>query len=223
MFGRVGRTAIALVLKTSGSNPLGVRIPHPPLMKKRCEWPGGDELMIQYHDTEWGIPQHNDKVLFEYLLLDSFQAGLSWAMILKKRENFRKAFDNFDAKKIAAYDAKNISQLMKDKGIVRNQLKILSAIDNAKAFLDAQKEFGSFDKYIWQFVRGLPGQGKPKKNKWKSISQIPAINPEAETMSKDLKKRGFRFVGPTICYAFMQGAGMVNDHVVSCFRYNEVS
>jgi len=186
-------------------------------MKKRCDWPGGNELMMQYHDTEWGVPQHNDTILFEYLLLDSFQAGLSWSTILNKRENFRKAFDNFNATKIAKYDAKKISQLMKNAGIIRNQLKILSAIDNAKAFLEIQKKFGSFDKYIWQFV-----DGEPTKNKWKAMKQIPSKTLKAENMSKDLKSRGFRFVGPTICYAFMQGAGMVNDHAISCFRYNEV-
>ena len=174
--------------------------------------------MIQYHDTEWGVPQHNDTILFEYLLLDSFQAGLSWSTILNKRENFRKAFDNFNAAKIAKYNAKNISQLMRNAGIIRNQLKVLSAIDNAKAFLEVQKEFGSFDKYIWEFV-----DGESIKNRWKTMKQIPDKTLEAENMSKDLKKRGFRFVGPTICYAFMQGAGMVNDHAVSCFRYNEVS
>jgi len=187
-------------------------------MKKRCDWPGADELMIQYHDKEWGVPQHNDAILFEYLVLDSFQAGLSWSTILNKRENFRKAFDDFDAIKIAKYNAKKISQLMQDAGIIRNQLKILSTIDNAKAFLAIQKEFGSFDKYIWQFVGG-----KPKKNRWKSMAHIPAKTLEAENMSKDLKSRDFRFVGPTICYAFMQGAGLINDHAVFCFRYNEVS
>ena len=187
-------------------------------MKTACDWPGGNELMMQYHDTEWGVPQHNDTILFEYLLLDSFQAGLSWSTILNKRENFRKAFDNFNATKIAKYNAKKISQLMKNAGIIRNQLKILSAIDNAKAFLEIQKKFGSFDKYIWQFVAR-----KPKKNTWKTMEQIPAKTSEAESMSKDLKERGFRFVGPTICYAFMQGAGMVNDHAAYCFRYNEVS
>jgi len=179
-------------------------------MKKRCDWPLGNDLMIQYHDTEWGVPLHNDKKLFEFLLLDTFQAGLSWSTILNKRENFRRAFDDFQAKKIARYKAKKISELMKNAGIIRNQLKILSAIDNAKAFLEVQKEFGSFDKYIWQFVGGptslkLRGASKPKKNKWKSMSQIPAKTPEAEAMSTDLKQRGFRFVGPTICYAFMQG------------------
>jgi len=186
--------------------------------EKRCDWPLGNDLMIQYHDTEWGVPVHDDRKLFEFLLLDSFQAGLSWQTILNKRENFRKAFDDFQVKNIARYKAKKISELMKNAGIIRNQLKILSAIDNAKAFLEIQKEFGSFDKYIWQFVGG-----KPKKNTWKSMDDCPAKTPEAEAMSKDLKTRGFRFVGPTICYAFMQGAGMVNDHVVHCFRHKEVS
>ena len=187
-------------------------------MKKRCDWPLGNDLMIQYHDTEWGVPLHNDKKLFEFLVLDTFQAGLSWSTILNKRENFRRAFDDFQVKKVARYKAKKTSELMKNAGIIRNQLKILSTIDNAKAFLKIQKEFGSFDKYIWQFVGG-----KPKKNRWKSMDDCPAKTPEAEAMSTDLKQRGFRFVGSTICYAFMQGAGMVNDHAVHCFRYNEVS
>ncbi|MCH7605017.1 DNA-3-methyladenine glycosylase I [Patescibacteria group bacterium] len=187
-------------------------------MKKRCDWPLDNDLMIHYHDTEWGVPLHDDKKLFESFLLDTFQAGLSWSTILNKRKNFRRAFDNFQAKKIARYKAKKISELMKNAGIIRNQLKILSTIDNAKAFLEVQKEFGSFDKYIWKFVGG-----KPRKNKWKSMGDCPAKTQDSETMSKDLKQWGFRFVGPTICYAFMQGTGMVNDHAVHCFRYNEVS
>ncbi|MCH7529693.1 DNA-3-methyladenine glycosylase I [Patescibacteria group bacterium] len=194
-------------------------------MKKRCEWPlvgggqtGGSDLMLKYHDTEWGVPQHNDKILFEFLLLDSFQAGLSWSTILNKRQNFKKAFDNFSVKKIAKYDKKKLAQLMGDAGIIRNRLKIEGAVKNAKAFLQIQKEFESFNKYVWQFVGG-----KPKKNKWKTMRQIPAISKEAETLNKNLKARGFTFVGPTIIYAFMQGAGLVNDHTIYCFRYNQVS
>lgn len=187
-------------------------------MKKRCEWPGSSDLMQKYHDTEWGVPLYDDRKLFEFLLLDSFQAGLSWSTILNKRENFRKAFDNFNAKKIATYDKRKMAQLMKDAGIIRNRLKIISATQNAKGYLEIQKEFGSFSKYLWKFVGN-----KPIKNKRKSLKQIPALTKEAEMMSKDLKKRGFNFVGPTIIYAFMQGAGLVNDHVTYCFRYNQVS
>lgn len=187
-------------------------------MKKRCEWPGSSDLMLKYHDTEWGMPQHSDKILFEYLLLDSFQAGLNWSTILNKRKNFKKAFDNFNVKKIAKYDKKKLTLLMKDAGIIRNRLKIEGAVKNAQAFLHIQKEFGSFDKYVWQFVGGTP-----KKNKRKTMKQIPALTTEAEALSIDLKSRGFTFVGPTIIYAFMQGAGLVNDHVIYCFRYNQVT
>lgn len=186
-------------------------------MKHRCAWSGTDPLYNLYHDTEWGVPVHNDRKLFEMLNLEGAQAGLSWITILRKRENYRKAFDNFDAKKIVKYNVKKISSLMKNEGIVRNQLKINSVVSNAKAFLEVQKEFGSFDNYIWQFVGG-----KPIINKRKSIKEIPAKTIEAEAMSKDLKKRGFRFVGPTICYAFMQACGMVNDHEVKCFCYKQV-
>ena len=191
-------------------------------MKKRCEWPIGsksenNKLMLEYHDTEWGTPCHDDKILFEFLLLDSFQAGLSWPTILNKPQNFKKAFANFNVNKVAKYDKKKLSQLMKDAGIIRNKLKIEGSLKNAKAFIQIQKEFGSFDKYVWQFVAG-----KPKKNKWKSLSQIPAITKEAEALSKDLKSRGFTFVGPTIIYAFMQGAGLVNDHTTECFRYRQL-
>ncbi|MDP1676993.1 MAG: DNA-3-methyladenine glycosylase I [Bacteroidota bacterium] len=182
--------------------------------KHRCAWSGTDPLYNLYHDTEWGIPVHDDKKLFEMLNLEGAQAGLSWITILRKRENYRKAFDNFDPKKIVKYNAKKILSLMKNEGIVRNRLKIHSVVSNAKAFLDVQKEFGSFDSYIWQFVGG-----KPIVNKRKSIKDIPPKTIEAEAMSKDLKKRGFRFVGPTICYAFMQACGLVNDHEVKCFRY----
>lgn len=186
--------------------------------KKRCEWCLGDELMTAYHDTEWGTPLHDDKKLFEFVALDSFQAGLSWQIILHKRENFRKAFDNFRPDKIAKYNKKKITELLSDSGIVRNRLKILATIENAKGFGAIKKEFGSFDNYLWQFVGGYP-----KKNKFRRLEDIPDKTPEAEAMSKDLRKRGFRFAGPTVCYAFMQGAGLVNDHLTYCFRYNEVS
>jgi DNA-3-methyladenine glycosylase I len=170
--------------------------------------------MIEYHDKEWGVPVHDDQVLFEFLILEGAQAGLSWETILNKRENYRRAFDRFDAAKIASYDGKKVRSLMADAGIVRNKLKIASTVSNAKAFLDVQKQFGSFDRYIWQFVGG-----KPKINRWKSSQRLPAQTPESDAMSKDLKKRGFRFVGSTICYAFMQAVGMVNDHSRDCFRH----
>ncbi len=185
-------------------------------MKRRCEWCGDDPLYVAYHDDEWGVPVHDDRKLFEMLILEGAQAGLSWSTILKKRENYRKAFDHFDAKKIAKYDKAKVAKLLTDPGIVRNRLKIAATIQNARAFLELQKEFGSFDRYIWQFV-----DGKPKKNKWKSLKEIPPKTAESDAMSKDLKKRGFSFVGSTICYAFMQAVGMVNDHVVTCFRYRE--
>lgn len=180
----------------------------------RCGWASG-ELMIRYHDEEWGVPLHDDRVLFEFLILEGAQAGLSWSTILNKRENYRRAFDGFDAKRIAGYDHKKIRALLQDPGIVRNRLKIHAAVENAKVFLRVQEEFGSFDKYIWQFVGG-----KPRVNRWKSLTQLPARTPESDAMSKDLKRRGFRFVGSTICYAFMQGVGMVNDHAVDCFRFS---
>jgi DNA-3-methyladenine glycosylase I len=179
---------------------------------KRCSWANGD-LYIAYHDNEWGVPVHDDRHLFEMLTLEGAQAGLSWITILKKRDNYRRAFDNFDARKIARYDARKIKQLLSDPGIVRNKLKVNAAIQNAKAFLAVQKEFGSFDKYTWQFVGG-----KQIQNSWKR-GQIPASTKESDAMSKDLLKRGFKFVGSTICYAFMQAVGMVNDHTVDCFRY----
>ena len=182
-----------------------------------CNWPGSDELMIKYHDEEWGIPNHDDRKWFEYITLDAFQAGLSWAIVLKKRENFRKVFDNFDPVTISKYNQNKIDELIQDAGIIRNKLKINATISNAKAFLDVQKEFGTFDKYIWRFVNG-----KPIVNKWKTISELPASTSESYILSKDLKERGFKFVGTTICYAFMQSAGMVNDHIVTCFRYKEV-
>ena len=186
-------------------------------MRNRCSWPTGDPLMILYHDKEWGVPIRRDRKLFEFLLLDAFQAGLSWRTILHKRANFETAFDNFDYKKIANYEKVKIKKLMGDEGIIRNKLKIESIISNANVFLEIQKGFGSFSKYIWQFT-----DGKTKRNKWKRLSQIPATTKESDAMSKDLKNRGFRFVGSTICYAFMQAAGMVNDHQVSCFRYREL-
>lgn len=186
-------------------------------MKVRCAWARGDPLYIDYHDTEWGVPQHDDRKLFEFLVLEGAQAGLSWLTILRKRENYREAFNNFDAGKVAAYDTKKLAELLSDKGIVRNRLKIEAAIQNARAFLALQKEFGSFDAYIWQFVGG-----KPRKNVWKTTGEIPPKTAESNAMSKDLIKRGFKFVGATICYAFMQATGMVNDHTVDCFRYHEV-
>ena len=187
-------------------------------MKIRCEWSNSDPLYQEYHDTEWGVPSHDDHHLFEMLILEGAQAGLSWITVLRKRENYRKAFDHFDAHKIAKYDAAKVRKLLANDGIIRNRLKINAAIENAKAFLAVQKEFGTFDAYIWQFVGG-----KPKTNAFKSLKEIPPKTPESEAMSKDLLKRGFRFVGPTICYAFMQAVGMVNDHVVDCFRYRELS
>ena len=181
-------------------------------MVKRCSWGINDPLMKEYHDTEWGIPVHDDRLLFEFLVLESAQAGLSWITVLKKRDNYRQAFDNFDPLKIANYDEKKIDELMNNEGIIRNRRKILASISNAKAVLKIQKEFGSFDKYIWQFVGG-----KPIQNNWKTIEDIPAFTTESQAMSKDLKKRGFKFVGPKICYAFMQAVGLVNDHIEGCF------
>ncbi|MFO1488271.1 MAG: DNA-3-methyladenine glycosylase I [Verrucomicrobiota bacterium] len=183
---------------------------------QRCAWPT-KELDIVYHDTEWGVPVHDDRVLFEFLILEGAQAGLSWSTILKKRENYRRAFDHFDAKKIARYDARKVESLLADPGIVRNRLKVQSTILNAKAFLTVQAEFGSFDKHLWSFVGGKPLQ--PRR---KSLKEIPPRTPESDAMSKDLLKRGFKFVGSTICYAFMQAVGMVNDHPVDCFRHAEV-
>ena len=183
-------------------------------MKNRCDWPGDNKLMIEYHDTEWGVPLHDDRKLFEFLLLDNAQAGLSWQTILNKRENYRKAFDNFDPAKIARYNERKITSLLNNPGIVRNRLKVRSAVTNAQAFLEVQTEFGSFDNYIWQFVDGAAIRNRPKK-----LEDIGATSPESDAMSKDLKKRGFKFVGSTICYAFMQSAGMVNDHLIHCFRY----
>ncbi len=183
----------------------------------RCAWASG-ELSIRYHDEEWGVPVHDDRKLFEFLILEGAQAGLSWSTILNKRENYRKAFDRFDPARVARYDRKKIQQLLRDPGIVRNRLKIASAVENAKAFLRVQEEFGSFDRYIWQFVGG-----KPMVNQRKSMGEVPARTTESDAMSKDLKRRGFKFVGSTICYAFMQAVGMVNDHVVECFRYKALA
>jgi len=181
----------------------------------RCSW-ARNGLSISYHDREWGVPLHDDRALFEFLILEGAQAGLSWDTILKKRDNYRAAFDGFDPHKIARYNRRKVLALMRDEGIVRNRLKILSAVKNAKAFLAVQKEFGSFDRYVWQFVGG-----KPLVNSWKS-KNLPSRTAESNAMSKDLKKRGFNFVGSTICYAFMQATGMVNDHWVECFRYRQV-
>ncbi|MFZ4621163.1 MAG: DNA-3-methyladenine glycosylase I [Bacteroidota bacterium] len=186
-------------------------------MKHRCPWCGTDPLYTLYHDTEWGVPVHDERKLFEMLNLEGAQAGLSWITILRKRENYRKAFDRFDPKKIIKYDAKKVKELLANEGIVRNRLKVAAVITNAEAFLKIQKEFGSFDAYIWQFVGG-----KPIVNKRGSIREILPTTPESDAMSKDLKKRGFKFTGSTICYAFMQACGMVNDHEVKCFRYKEV-
>ncbi len=184
-------------------------------MKQRCPWPSEDKLMIDYHDKEWGVPLHNDRKLFEFLILEGFQAGLSWRTILHKRKNFRKAFDNFDFNKVAKYDKRKINSLMKDAGIIRNKLKIESAVKNAKAFIEVRKEFGTFDKYIWSFV-----DGRPIKNKFKSLKELPAKTELSDQISKDLLRRGFKFVGSTIVYAHMQATGMVNDHLTTCFRYN---
>ena len=184
----------------------------------RCSWAGENPLYVKYHDEEWGKPVYDDETLFEFLILETFQAGLSWITILKKRENFRKAFDNFDYKKIANYSEEKYEELLLDKGIIRNKLKIKSAISNAKAFMEIQKEFGSFSKYIWAFV----GE-KPIVNSFKEMKDIPANTEISDKISKDLKKRAFKFVGSTVIYAHMQATGMVNDHLVSCFRYNEVN
>lgn len=184
---------------------------------KRCEWSEGSDLMTKYHDKEWGVPVHNDRLLFEFLILEGFQAGLSWQTILNKRQNFKKAFDNFDYKKIAKYKQPKINKLMQDAGIIRNRLKIAGAVKNAKAFMQVQKEFGSFDKYIWGFTGN-----KSIVNKHKSWKGIPATTKISDELSKDLKSRGFTFVGPTIMYAHMQATGMVNDHIVNCFRYRKV-
>lgn len=185
--------------------------------KRRCSWAGNNNsLMIDYHDKEWGVPVHDDRTLFEFLILEGAQAGLTWQTVLNKRENYRRAFDDFHADKIACYRKEDVNRLLTDSGIIRNRLKIASTIQNAKAFLKIQKEFGTFDVYIWQFV-----DGRPINHKIKTIEGIPTNTKESDTMSKDLIKRGFKFVGSTICYAFMQAIGMVNDHEIKCFRYKE--
>ena len=184
---------------------------------RRCGWVNNDPLIIEYHDKEWGVSIHDDRVLFEFLILEGTQAGLSWTTILRKRENYRRAFDNFVPAEVASYDMKKVKELLADLSIVRNRRKITAAIDNAKAFLKIQKEFGSFDSYIWKFVGG-----RPIRNRWKELAEVPVVTPESKQMSLCLKERGFKFVGPTICYAFMQAVGMVNDHTVDCFRYSEI-
>lgn len=186
-------------------------------MLNRCSWAGSNPLYVAYHDQEWGVPVHDDHLLFEFLILEGMQAGLSWAIILKKRDNFRRAFDGFDPQRVAQYGDEKVAALLADPGIVRNRLKISAAIRNARSFLEIQSECGSFDAYIWQFVGG-----KPKVNAWRNLTEIPASTPESDAMSKDLARRGFKFVGSTICYAFMQAVGMVNDHTVDCYRYNEI-
>ena len=184
---------------------------------KRCEWANRNEFEQSYHDNEWGVAIHDDRSLFEFLVLEGAQAGLSWSTILRKREGYRKAFDNFDVQKISQYSENDVSRLLVNSEIIRNRLKINATITNARAFLQVQEQLGGFDHYIWQFVTGIPIQ-----NSWKKMSDIPSSTPESEAMSKDLRKRGFKFVGTTICYAFMQAVGMVNDHVVGCFRYEEL-
>ena len=185
-------------------------------MKPRCGWARGDEY-IAYHDVEWGVPLHDDQALFELLILEGAQAGLSWSTILHKRERYRTVFDGFDAKKVARYGERKVAALLEDAGIVRNRLKVNAAVGNAKAFLAVRKEFGTFNAYIWSFV-----EGRPVRNAWSDLKQVPARTAQSDAMSKDLKKRGFKFVGSTICYAFMQATGMVNDHLLSCFRHAEL-
>ena len=185
--------------------------------EKRCDWTGNDDLMNEYHDKEWGVPVHDDKKHFEFLILDAFQAGLTWKTILYRREGFRKAFADFDVEKVARFTEKKLEKLMQDTGIIRNRLKIWGSVQNAKSFIQIQKEFGSFDKYIWQFTNN-----KTIQNKFKTMKEMPATSKESDAMSKDMKKRGFTFVGSTICYAYMQAAGMVNDHLTTCFRHKEV-
>lgn len=184
---------------------------------KRCPWAGDDPLYVNYHDSEWGVPVHHDRRLFEFLILEGAQAGLSWITILRKRDAYRRAFERFRPETVAGFDEKRIAALLDDPGIVRNRLKISSAVDNARRFLDVQAEFGSFNAYIWRFV-----DGRTRHNHWRQQGAVPAQTPESLAMSKDLKSRGFRFVGPTICYAFMQATGMVNDHTTDCFRFREL-
>lgn len=187
-------------------------------MRDRCPWGASDPLYLSYHDEEWGVPVHDDRLLFEFLVLEGAQAGLSWLTILKKRDNYRRTFDGFDPQRVAAYAEPDIQRLLADPGIVRNRLKIESAIKNARGVLAIQEEFGSFDAFLWRYV-----DGRPRQNRWRALTDIPASTPASDTMSKDLKKKGFNFVGPTICYAFMQAVGMVNDHLVDCFRHGEIA
>lgn len=187
-------------------------------MCKRCSWPGTNQLYIKYHDEEWGAPLHDDQKLFEFLILEGAQAGLSWITILKKREAYRKAYSDFNVEKVARFNSRSVARLLNNPGIVRNKLKIEASITNARAYLELQNEFGSFNDFIWRYV-----DGRPIQNKWKTLKQLPAFTPLSDNISKDLKKRGFKFVGSTICYAFMQATGMVNDHITSCFRHNEVA
>ena len=198
---------------------IGSRL-HPKIMSTpyRCKWCEKDPLYIKYHDTEWGVPVHDEQKLFEFLILETFQAGLSWITVLRKRDNFRKAFDKFDYNKVALYDEDKIQELLQDPGIVRNKLKVRAAVSNAKAFMEVQKEFGSFDKYIWSFV-----DGNSIQNQWVTTKELPATTEISDILSKDLKKRGFKFVGSTIVYAHMQATGMVNDHTIDCFRYDELT
>lgn len=186
-------------------------------MKTRCAWPGDDPLYCAYHDVEWGVPLHDDRALFEFLILEGAQAGLSWITILRKRAAYRAAFDDFDATLVARYDADKITSLLANPGIVRNRLKVAAAVNNAQKFLDVQDKFGSFDDFIWQFVGG-----KPRQNRWRGMAEVPASTVESNAMSKELVRCGFKFVGPTICYAYMQATGMVNDHTVDCFRHKEL-
>ena len=186
-------------------------------MRRSCEWPSGDPLMIEYHDTEWGVPVHEDRKLFEFLVLDAAQAGLSWRTVLRKRENYRRAFAGFDPERVARFTRRDVGRLLRDPGIIRNRLKVESAVANARALLAVREEFGSFDAYVWSFTGGTT-----IRNAWKRLDQLPAESAESRAMSRDMKKRGFRFCGPVICYAFMQAAGLVNDHLVHCFRYREV-
>jgi DNA-3-methyladenine glycosylase I len=188
-----------------------------PTLRSRCAW-AQNPLNIPYHDEQWGVPVHDDRMLFEFLILEGAQAGLSWDTILRKRARYREVFDGFDPARVAKFDARRVKSLLMDVGIVRNRLKIAAAIGNARAFLNVQKEFGSFDAYVWRFVGG-----SPRLNAWKSAGQVPPLSPQSDALSKDLRKRGFKFVGTTICYAFMQAVGMVNDHLVSCFRHAEIS
>src|ERR1700757_686358 len=192
---------------------------HDDVTRKRCSWVGiDDSLMLQYHDREWGVPVHDDRKHFEFLVLEGAQAGLSWAIVLKKREGYRRAFEGFDPQRVARFSARRIEKLTLDSAIIRNRMKIEAAVRNARAFLKIQEEFGSFDSYCWRFV-----DGRPKLNRWKTTREIPARTPESETFSKDLKRRGFGFVGPTVIYAHMQAIGMVNDHIVGCFRHGQIS